>query len=254
MSQPRSAFTMTELLVVISIIAILAALLLPAISLVRDSARTVVCANNLRQIGLGFALYGGDFDGQYPGWQTNAPGRWNDQSHYGIWSARIMPYLACEDTVQIAPTFVCPKGNWQRATRGDWHLMLTSYAMNGLLTAQWDLLNAANDWDAYAISRVPQHSLSILVTEIWGINTDGTDWACGGSADPVQRGSLTGDRRTPTLFGYWTWAAWRLNHRSKSNIVCYDGHVETVGRGDTGSFLPDTRLQPSVPSRWFGTY
>ena len=120
MSQRRSAFTLTELLVVISIIAILAALLLPAISLVRDSARTVVCANNLRQIGLGFALYGNDFEGQYPGWQTNAPGRWNDPSHYGIWSARIMPYIGCEDTLQLAPTMVCPRaiGRRRRATTG----------------------------------------------------------------------------------------------------------------------------------------
>jgi prepilin-type N-terminal cleavage/methylation domain-containing protein len=69
----RRGFTLIELLVVISIIAVLAAMLLPAIGLVKSSARSSVCMNNLRQFGIGFMTYASDNEGSL------TSGLWNQQ-------------------------------------------------------------------------------------------------------------------------------------------------------------------------------
>ena len=62
-----AAFTLIELLVVVAIIAILAALLLPALIAARERARRSVCVNNLDEIGKGLELYIGLYGGYYPG-------------------------------------------------------------------------------------------------------------------------------------------------------------------------------------------
>jgi prepilin-type N-terminal cleavage/methylation domain-containing protein/prepilin-type processing-associated H-X9-DG protein len=65
-NSPRQGFTLIELLVVISIIAILAGMLLPAISLVRESARKANCGSNQRQIVMAMIAYGSENDGSWP--------------------------------------------------------------------------------------------------------------------------------------------------------------------------------------------
>lgn len=61
----KRAFTLVELMVVMVVLAVLVALLLPAISLVRGAAQKVACASQLRQIGMASIAYLEDWDGIY---------------------------------------------------------------------------------------------------------------------------------------------------------------------------------------------
>lgn len=79
MNQPslprdRRGFSLIELLVVISIVAILVGIMLPALAVVRAKATQTACASNLHQIGLALEMYAGDFKDMFPYAQYNGPG------------------------------------------------------------------------------------------------------------------------------------------------------------------------------------
>ncbi len=82
----QEGFTLVELLVVIAIIALLMAMLAPALRKVREQGNDVLCRNNLRQIGLGAELYAEDWDSQIPRGKGGGPGE--------TWYQLFMPYLA----------------------------------------------------------------------------------------------------------------------------------------------------------------
>jgi len=122
----RRGFTLIEILVVIAILAILAALLLPAVARARESARRTACASNLRQMGQACAQYTSDWDECYPNtgdpylWQGRRF-RWPLQPYLG-WGGRFTGNLLLAASYQPG-TLVCPSdtsaaGLWDSTSYG----------------------------------------------------------------------------------------------------------------------------------------
>ncbi len=109
--RPRCAFTLVELLVVVAIISVLAAMLLPALERAQAVAQGASCLSNLRQVGLGSEGYLGDYAGYYvPMYWTAAYNAWAYDPTHGRWFQLLEPYT---NSFRV---FNCPVQN--RATSG----------------------------------------------------------------------------------------------------------------------------------------
>jgi len=92
----RKGFTLIELLVVIAIIALLMAILMPALNKANKQAKMVVCQSNLRHWGAVFAMYTGDNDDYFQDrvWFDDSSEPWNNPLCFGghSWPTTLLPY------------------------------------------------------------------------------------------------------------------------------------------------------------------
>jgi len=148
----RKGFTLIELLVVIAIIAILAAILFPVFAKAREKARQSSCANNMKQLALGAAMYVQDFDEKFPSGNSGllvGPGVANPDG----WAAQIFP------EVKSTGVYKCPDD----ATAGTGALVPISYGLN------------ANVNGGVSLATFVSTTSSVLLFEVSGITGDPTN-------------------------------------------------------------------------------
>ncbi len=88
----KKSFTLIELLIVVAVIAILVAMLLPALGKVREKARQVICLNNLKQLGLATTTFTRDNEGHLPCYITSPWAPTPTDKQWKTWSQQLRPY------------------------------------------------------------------------------------------------------------------------------------------------------------------
>jgi prepilin-type N-terminal cleavage/methylation domain-containing protein len=134
-SRGRGAFTLVELLVVIAVIAILAALLLPVLSRTKLKAMQTQCLSNLKQMALAHTMYLSDYHETCFPYDTTT-------GNNLLWMGRLIDYQARVDTVRICPAasdtnapdrFGTADKAWHHDSKSPVQRWYGSYSLNGWL-------------------------------------------------------------------------------------------------------------------------
>jgi prepilin-type N-terminal cleavage/methylation domain-containing protein len=275
----RSGFTLIELLVVIAIIAVLIALLLPAVQKVREAASRMECSNNLRQIGVA-VHQANDLYKRLPPANNRYPSAATAGvlSPIGTVSFHILPFMEQQNVYKLSQdsnttftalnhkikTFLCPSDPSTPLAAG---LPPSNYSPNGLVfqnTIGGSIaLQQIPDGSANTIAYSERRQTAASGSTRWGARTaSGTDggWVnfAGTATYPNGRSDAAGSAIEGFIKASSAAAlpngclnrVWHSNHIGGRNVLLFDGTVHFKGDNLSNSNATNPATANAAPAAW----